>query len=276
LKKDIERYSIHITGLLLVLTLFAYPGVATLAQRQDLSFVAAIKGSRYDQSQDGKLTLSRFFFFTEIFLAEGGRATEATLRRTGSTGEPWEFEQEGNVLTFAGGYFPELKALDEAFPGEDYALDVTTPSGVLARQPISFAQAQGESRLPEPVTIRLTQDGKRVEPDQVDPQKALTVTWSEFTRGRSDPNHIVDALIFVILTGPNGELAAHSGRPFSGAPFLTYDAPAYEIPSKSLEPGVSYTLVVEHARVLNSDAGQAVPVFASYATATYLPLQTSQ
>ncbi len=96
----------------------------------------------------------------------------------GSTEEPWKFEQEGDVLTFAGGYFPELEALDEAFPGEDYVLDVTSESGALTSQPISFAQAQGESRLPESVTIRLTQDGNQVEPDQVDPQKVLTVNWS--------------------------------------------------------------------------------------------------
>lgn len=270
------KYTIRMTGLFLFLSLFSYPGATTMAQRQDLSFVAAIKGSRYDQGPGGKLSLTRYFFFTEIFLSEVGRATEATLRRTGSTGEPWEFEQEGNVLTFAGGYFPQLEELDEAFPGEDYTLDVTTPSGALTGQPISFAQAQGESRLPDPVTIRLIQDRKQVEPDQVDPQKTLKVTWSEFTLGRSDPNDIVDDLIFVILTGSNGELVAHSGRPFSGAAYLTYDAPAFEIPSKSLEPGVSYTLVVEHARVLNSDAGQTVPVFASYATATYMPLQTSK
>ena len=248
--------------------------VAATVQGQDLSFVAGIKGSRYDQSQDGNLTLTRCFFFTEIFLTEGGRATVASMRRRGSTDEPWKFEQEGDVLTFAGGYSPNLEALDEAFPGEDYVLDITTGGGVQQSRLISFAQAQGESRLPEPVTIRLIQDGVRGETDQIDPQKALTVNWSEFSHGRSDPNGIVDDLIFVILTNSDNEQAAHSGRPFTGAPYLTYDNQAFEIPSENLEPGASYTLVVEHARVLNTNAEHAVPVFASYATATYLTIRT--
>lgn len=57
--------------------------------------------------------------------------------------------------------------------------------------------------------------------------------------------------------------------------FLSYEAESYPVPEGSLAPGLPYTVVVEHASVVNSDRGQGVPVFASYATVTYLQFQTS-
>jgi hypothetical protein len=245
------------------------------AQEKDLSFVAAIKGSRFDQGPDQNLTLSRYFFFTEIFLSKGGWATEASLKRADSSEDPWRFETDEEVLTFAGGYFPTLEELDNAFPDDRYILDVTTPSGALQDQIIAFAPPGTDYRLPDPVTIRLMQDGKKVSPQQVNPEKLLIITWSEFEAGRADPNGIVDDLIFVIVTDSNGKRCAHSGRPFSGSSFLTYETDSYGISPERLEPDMSYTAVVEHARVINSDTAQSVPVFASYATVTYMTFQTS-
>jgi hypothetical protein len=267
-----KKYSVQLI-VFFISVVFLTAGVRV--QEKDLSFVAAIKGSRFDQGQDQKPTLSRYFFFTEIFLSKGGRATEASLRRAGTAEDPWRFEPDEEVLTFAGGYFPTLEELDEAFPDDRYLLDVTTPSGSLEEQLIAFAPPGESYRLPDPVTIHLLQDGKKVAPQRVDPEKPLTVTWSEFQGGRADPNGIVDDLIFVIVTDSNGKRCAHSGRPFSGLPFLTYEASSYEIPPESLEPGMDYTAVVEHARVINSDTSQSVPVFASYATVTYMTFQTS-
>jgi hypothetical protein len=268
-----KKYSVQLILFFSISGLFQTAGVR--AQEKDLSFVAAIKGSRFDQGPDQKLTLSRYFFFTEIFLTKGGQATDASLRRADTSEDPWRFEPNEEVLTFAGGYFPTLEELDEAFPDDRYILDLTTPSGSLQDQIVAFAPPGTDYRLPDPVTIHLMQDGKKVAPQQVDPEKLLSITWSEFEGGRTDPNGIVDDLIFVIVTDSNGKRCAHSGRPFSGSPFLTYETNSYGIPPERLEPGMSYTAVVEHARVINSDTSQSVPVFASYATVTYMTFRTT-
>ena len=258
-------------SILVLVALFVAPAVA---QERDVSFVAAIKGSRYDQPHDGKPELTRYFFFTEIFLASGGNASDASLRRVGSEDPPWRFDAQGDVLAFAGGYFSSLEELDAAFPEGRYQLDLDSPSGALSAQPLEFAAIQGQ-RLPRPVTISLLQDGIGVAPNDVDPVEELSVTWSEYEQGRADPNAIVDDLIFVILTDCHGKIVSHSGRPFAGTPFLTYAIDSYAVPKGSLAPGLPYTLVVEHASVVNSDQSQGVPVFASYATVTYLEFRTS-
>ncbi len=254
--------------------------VPAAAQKRDVSFVAAIKGSRYNQPLDGKPELTRYFFFTEISLAGGGVVTDATLRKVGSPSDPaqdppWSFETQGDVLTFGGGFFPGVEELDAAFPDGRYQLDFDSPSGGLSAQTIEFSPVAEKYRVPEPVTISLAQDGSRVAPSRVDPDQELTVQWSEFVQGRSDPHGVVDDLIFVILSDCHGDIVSHSGRPLAGAPFLTYEAESYPVPTGSLAPGLPYTLVVEHASVVNSDRSQGVPVFASYATVTYLQFRTS-
>ena len=263
-----------------VLALVVVVAVPTVAQEHDVSFVAAIKGSRYDQPHDGNPELTRYFFFTEIFLAAGGVVTDATLQRIGSPGDPpqelpWHFGARGDVLTFAGGFSPSLSELDAVFPDGHYQLDLDSPSGGLSAQKIEFAPIADKYRVPEPVTISLAQGGHNVAPSRVDPDNELTVRWSEFVQGRADPHGVVDDLIFVILTDCHGDIVSHSGRPFAGAPFLTYEAESYPVPKGSLAPGLPYTVVVEHASVVNSDRGQGVPVFASYATVTYLEFHTS-
>ena len=258
-----------------VVALVVVLSVPAAAQKRDVSFVAAIKGSRYDQSGGGKPELTRYFFFTEIFLARGGVVSNATLQRADSMGPRWSFETRGDVLTFGGGFFPGIEELDAAFPDGRYQLDFNSPSGGLSAQTIEFAPVANKYRVPEPVTVSLAQNGSRVAPSRVDPDQELTVRWSEFVQGRADSNGVVDDLIFVILTDCHGEIVSHSGRPFAGAPFLTYEAESYPVPKGSLAPGLPYTIVVEHARVVNSDRSQGVPVFASYATVTYLEFRTS-
>lgn len=256
------------------LTLLVVVATPAAPRDRDVSFVAAIKGSRYDQPQEGKPQLTRYFFFTEIFLTEGARVSEATLRRVGSDAPPWRFEPRNDVLTFAGGYFPSLDELDASFPDGRYQLDLKGARGALEAQPIEFSAVDGH-RLPEPVTVTLVQDGTGVAPAAVDPAKELTITWSDYTYGRSDPNGVVDDLIFVILTDCRGKTASHSGRPFSGSTFLTYRDSSYPVGGEVLQPGQPYSIAVEHASVVGSDRDQGVPVFASYATVTYLDFSTT-
>ena len=127
--------------------------VPAAGQKRDVSFVAAIKGSRYDQPLDGKPELTRYFFFTEIFLAGGGVVTDATLRKVGSPSDPaqdppWSFETQGDVLTFGGGFFPGVEELDAAFPDGRYQLDFDSPSGGLSAQTIEFSPVAEKYRVP--------------------------------------------------------------------------------------------------------------------------------
>ena len=94
--------------------------------------------------------------------------------------------------------------------------------------------------MPEPVTISLAQNGSGVAPSRVDPNRELTVRWSDFAQGRADPNGVIDDLIFVILTDCHGEIVSHSGRPFAATPFLTYEVESYPVTKGALAPGLPY------------------------------------
>jgi hypothetical protein len=120
----------------------------------------------------------------------------------------------------------------------------------------------------------LSQGGALVEPEKIDPNLDLRVTWSSFESGAPDPLEIMDDLLFVIMGDCDGTRRAHSGRPFEGTPFLTYRDTAFTIDAELLRPDNVYQLSVEHAR-LNTSREHDVVAFATFASTTFLDLQTT-
>ncbi len=55
------------------------------------------------------------------------------------------------------------------------------------------------------VDIYLSQNEKPVSPSSIDPDMDLGVTWSVFRSGNTDPNGIVDDLIFVVMGNCHGK-----------------------------------------------------------------------
>ena len=84
----------------------------------------------------------------------------------------------------------------------------------------------------------------------------------------------MDDLLFVIMADCNGVRRAHSGRPYENTPYLTYADTDFVIPAEKLLPGSAYQLSVEHA-VLDTSSEHGVIGFATFATTTFLDLQTT-
>ena len=80
--------------------------------------------------------------------------------------------------------------------------------------------------------MTLHQRGEVANPDAIDPDEDLRVTWSEFEHGSADPNGVIDDLIFVIVGNCMGEKIVHSGGAF-GDSFLTYADKEFTIPRKA-------------------------------------------
>ncbi len=187
------------------------------AQQDHVTFLVIGKTTNHRQSADGAMSLLNYHFFAEIFVKEGGSVTDASLGFPGGQSQP--FEDRGFVHELHGGRYDDEAELDRSYPNGDYTFRFDTPSGTMDGRVLSVrGTGGGQSRIPKAVKITLRQDGRDVSPEAVDPDKDLEVTWTAFVTGESDPNGIVDDLIFAVVGDCHGEKTVHSGRPFEGTP----------------------------------------------------------
>jgi len=240
---------------------------AVVSGPQDhVSFLVMGKTTNHRQSESGELWLLNYHFFAEVFVRDGGRV-KASLSFPGGESQP--FEDHGSVLELHGGRFDAEEALDRKYPTGAYTLHYQTPDGSGYERVLPMLA----SRIPEPPRITLLQEGKTASPQSIDPAKEVTVTWSDFEGARSDPNGILDDLVFVVVGNCRAERVVHSGRPFEETPFVTYRTNEYTIPGGKLSPGEAHQMFVEHASVDASEK-DGIVALVTYASTTFLDLQT--
>lgn len=245
------------------------------AQQDHVTFLVMGKTTNHRQSADGAMTLLNYHFFAEIFVKEGGSVTDASLGFPDGKSQP--FTDLGFVQEVHGGRYDEEAELDRLYPNGDYRFRFDTPSGNLQRILSvrgTSSTGGGQSRIPQAVTITLRQDGREVSPNAVDPDQDLEVVWNAFVTGESDPNGIVDDLIFAVLGDCHGEKTVHSGRPFEGTPYLTYTTRSYVVPAGKLSPGEPHQLFVEHAKV-DTSTDDGLVGLVTYAATTFLDFRTT-
>jgi predicted enzyme related to lactoylglutathione lyase len=258
---------------LALLTLFvALPG---LAQQDDVTFFVIGKHTNVAQDMAGGLTPVDFSFFSEIFLTDDGNADAATLTFPGGERVPFRDMRAAtggdrdNLLLVAGeDRYTNVDDLQRRYPDGEYRISFTTPGG-----PVDGSLVFRDRPLPEPPVISVLQAGRPCL--HLEPGIDAEVRWSGFAEGGADPHGILDDLIFVILSDADGRRVAHSGRPFSGAPYLTYAADSFVIDGEVLEPNASYTLSVEHALLDDTMRVDGVPAFTTRAVTTKLELSTA-
>lgn len=248
---------------------------AALAQANDLLFVVIVKSSNYSQDADGNLRLLNYHFFSEVFPRKGGRIESGTIAPAGGTTEPWSFKDHDGSFYFEGGHFSTLDAVDAAFPNGDYIVNVRTPSGDIRNHVMRLMGDDAKSEIPAPVTIALWQNGAKIRNNAVDPGEELTVTWSEYTGARRDPNNIVHDMIFVVVADCKGNRIVHTGLPFSDPDYLTFETTEHRIPAGTLRPGQPHSMFVEFPRAISTALAEGVPTFTSFETATYLDFHTT-
>ena len=246
-----------------------------LAQDADVTFFVIGKHANVDQAPGGELSAVDFSFFSEIFLTPEGDAGDAFL--TFPTGEriPYRDMREAsggsrdNLLLVSGeDRHTRFSDLQLRYPDGDYDVSFTTPGGSVDAT-LTFRNRP----LPEAPVITVLQGGLPCL--HLQPGADAEVRWSAFSQGAADPNGILDDLIFVILTDDDGNRVAHSGRPFSAGPFLTYADDRYVIDGSLLEPGATYTLSVEHALLDDTTRFDGVTAFTTRAVTTRLGLSTA-
>jgi hypothetical protein len=258
-----------------VLTFFIFYLSPASSAEDDLWFFVLVKSNNYSQSQEGKLTLLNYHFFSELFGREEGKIKSATLTRVGSAEEAKVYEDRDDTFYYEGGHFNNVEALDEKHPNGDYHFRIELASGEKIDTDLSLRGPQGKTDIPAPIKIYFFQDNKEVKPYAVDPNKPTTVKWSPYSNGQADPNGIVDDMIFVVFQDCQGERVFHTGLPFKESRYMKYDVNETTVPMSRFKPGQTYSMFVEFPHVVDSKIVNGIPAFTSYATATYLDIHTT-
>ena len=252
--------------------LFSFLPHPVSPQEQDVQFVLLGKTRNHRQSPAGDLTFLNTVFFGEVFLNEGGVVTDAFVTGPGDAAEGLYFGDQ-EVPFFAGERHSSIKSLEEHFPDGTYYFHFDTPHGNVRDMPVTFSKRGQESRNPAPIRLTLHQHGEVADPDAIDPNEDLRVTWSDFEHGAADPMGIIDDLIFVIMGNCLGVKTVHSGAAF-GPSFLTFAATEFTIPKESLFPGQPFQVEIEFSEMDTGSWGGLTSI-TTYAASTFLDIRTT-
>lgn len=249
------------------------PCAIVSAQQQHADYVVMGKSINTRQSPDGDLALLNTVFFAEIFLTPDGTVTNGLITGPGDAADGLSFP-EGNIQFLAGERAFSIEALTERFPDTTYHFSFDTPDGNVRSLPATFRRDAGEMRNPGPIRLELLQDGKRVNPQTIDPDTDMTIVWTPFEKGTRDPRGIAEDMIYVMMGDCMGTETAHSGHAISDAHALTYEADRFTVNADKLFPGQPFQLEVEHSN-MDTDVQQGIEVIVTYAATTFLDIHTT-
>lgn len=241
-----------------------------------VTFYGTGKVARYQQHMDSSLEYLGPLFFAEIFIANGGEVTDASVKFPPPVSERRELkyrfsesDEIGDVMYLSGNAESD-EELERNFPSAAFEFTFSTPGGDVVDSVVSF---EGGAFPTQPVII-FEQGDARIPFEQVDSSQDLVITWPPFTEGRADLNGVLDDLIFVAIDSCTVEDIVHSGRPFEKDDHLTFRATEYVVAAGTLKPGQTYSMYVEHALLPNTQKDYGMPAFATFAASTYMDFQT--
>ena len=241
---------------------------------EDTQFLVVGKTANYRQDQNSTdQAMINYHFFAEIFVKDGGHVTNGTLRNAAIG--TMNFADHPSTLETHGGRYNNEEDLNAVYPNGEYMYEYTEKNGQVLHIPVVLSNKDdGQTRIPASPIITLMQDGKRVAPETIDPEKDLNISWTPFNEGGADENGFVDDLIFVVVGNCKGEKISHSGVPFGGGVHLTYADNDVTISKHLFNPGEVYQISVEHA-VMDTNYVGNVPTIATYAATSFLDFKTS-
>lgn len=243
------------------------------AQDGDVSFVVIGKTANFRQNPTGSMTTLNYHLFAEIFLKNGGKVTNAKVN--GPTPKSsLLFEPGSSVLEGHGKRYKTHGGLDRAYPDGTYSFTYSSPSGDMKDHDIPISNIAGKTRIPKPANITLFQGGFPVTNSELDVGRDFRISWTPFKAGDTDPNGIVDDLVFAVLGDCHGNKLVHSGVPFSDGPYLTYSTNSLMIGGSVLHPGETYQIFVEHA-IVDTNIKQGVIGLATFAATSFLDFKTA-
>lgn len=241
---------------------------------QDVLFLVLGKMAIYIQSPDESHTLRDHHFVAEIMPKETGKILSGTLTSLDDPEFNLPFEAEGPQFLAHGARVTDPQELHTLHADGTYIFNYRTKNGEMEGQPLTIIKRDTTDIMPAPATLFLSQNGSNIAADEINPDQDLTISWTPMMGNTKMEDSELEDLIFVLGFDCFGNNIAHSGRPYNGKPYLTYKNDRFTIPAASLNPGLSYSLIVEQATA-DVMRHQGVPGIATYATLTFLDATTT-
>jgi hypothetical protein len=205
-------------------------------------------------------------------VAAGGTVMNGYLSGPGKAAENLKFsDEEARYLT--GGRRDTIAELDQIFPDATYFYNFNTPDGNIRNMPATFTKDGDESLNPGPIKIFISQDGNLADPAAINPDQDLYVSWTPFEKGASDPDKIIDDMIYAMFGNCMGVETVHSGHAFDEGS-LTYIEEGFTIPASALHAGQAFMMEVEHSN-METDIYEEMEIIVTYAASTFLDLKTT-
>jgi len=236
-------------------------------------YVVLGKSVNTRQQPDGRQETLNTVFFAEIFETALGGVSNGVLRGPGDAAQGLRFP-DGRIHFIAGERRASISELTEHYPDATYEFSFDTPSGRIGALPVTFDPGDRESRNPGPIVLSLHQDGRPVDSGAIDPERALVVEWTPFSKGAEDPLGIADDMIYVIFGNCLGEEIVHSGHAISDGDALTFRDTRFAIPAAALRPGEPFQLEVEHSE-MDTGRERGIETIVTYAATTFLDIRTA-
>jgi len=239
----------------------------------DVLFLVLGKMSIYNQMPNGEHQLRDHHFVAEIMPKEDGKILGGTLTKQNDPAFELTFKAEGSQFLAHGARLMNATVLHKEHPDGTYLFSYQTANGEMKNQPVSLKRRITTDIMPGPETLSLSQNGQNVDPSGIDPNQDLTISWTSMTGNMKMETSDIADLIFVLGFDCFGNNIAHSGRPYNGKPYLTYEDNSYTILAAALNEGVNYQFIVEQATA-DATIYQGIPAIATYATLTFLDVKT--
>ncbi len=245
---------------------------------RDVTYFAIVKNHVFAQDLNGHIAETGYTFLAYIFVKPDSEISNAYLTIPENTAGRLTFpdfrlldsvEKDTYLFIRSEKTFEDKEEYNKNYADGTYTVEFTTSAG----DHRSDLKLEG-GVYPQPAVITLFQSGNEVEPANIDPGRGLRVTWGGFPQGRSDPNGILDDVVFVIVKDCNGGKVLHSGRPYQGF-HLLYSDKDYLIPANTMMAGRKYELIVDNGLTVDSNIEAGVPGVAFYAQTNKMPIYTA-
>lgn len=248
--------------------------MATSPVADDVLFVVLGKMSLYDQETTGALSLRNHHFVAEIMPKAGRKIVSGTLTNSADMSQSIQFDPEGSAFLAHGARASSPGELHQLHPDGEYIFSYQTQSGRMEAQALELRKRATIDGMPAPARVFAKQSGLTTASAPIDADVDLELSWESMPGNTKAPASELADLIFVLAFDCFGNNVAHSGRPYQGGRYLTYEDSEYVIPSAALLPGLNYTVIVEQATA-DVESTLGVPGIATYATLTFLKFRTS-
>jgi hypothetical protein len=239
----------------------------------DILFLVLGKMALYDQAPDGKIRLRNHHFVAEIMPKAGREIVSGTLASASDESQVLEFKPEGNAFLAHGARVLTAQELHRLHPDGEYYFSYQTESGRMDRQSVSLHKRAAIGPMPMPAAVTLSQNGLPALVAEIDSEIDLTLAWAPMPGNTRVASSDLDDLVFVLVFDCFGNNIAHSGRPYQGGPYLTFNDSQYVVAAANLKPGMKYIAIVEQATA-DVMIFQGVPSIATYATLTFVDFHT--